>query len=58
MLVYPNEESKDAVTLTKEELHRLDTDEFLNDSLIDYQLKYIQDVRSPSRLLLGRTLML
>ena len=58
VLVYPNEESKDAVTLTKEELHRLDTDEFLNDSLIDYQLKYIQDVRSPSRLLLGRTLML
>ena len=47
VLVYPNEKEKDAITLTKEELDRLDNDEFLNDSLIDYQIKVIQRVCVP-----------
>ena len=47
VLVYPNEKEKDAITLTKEELDRLDNNEFLNDSLIDYQIKVIQRVCVP-----------
>ena len=47
VLVYPNKKEKDAITLTKEELDRLDNDEFLNDSLIDYQIKVIQRVCVP-----------
>ena len=39
VLVYPNEDSKDAVTLTKADVRRLRTDDFLNDSLVDFQLK-------------------
>mmetsp|Transcript_19898 Transcript_19898/g.60361 ORF Transcript_19898/g.60361 Transcript_19898/m.60361 type:complete len:1122 (+) Transcript_19898:164-3529(+) len=43
VLVYPNDQSKDAITLTKEELWRLSHNEFLNDSLVDFYLKFIQD---------------
>ena len=39
--VYPALGEKDAVTLTHEELRRLHDRDFLNDSLIDYQLKVI-----------------
>ena len=42
MLIYPEESAKDAVTLTEEECDRLDEKEFLNDSLVDYELKRIQ----------------
>ena len=47
VLVYPNQNEKDAVTLTEVELDRLDNNEFLNDSLIDYQIKVIQQVCVP-----------
>jgi Ulp1 family protease len=36
-------QSKDAVTLTKGDLNRLMDDEFLNDSLVDFQLRRIQE---------------
>ena len=42
VLIYPEETAKDAVTLTEEECDRLDEKEFLNDSLVDYELKRIQ----------------
>ena len=42
VLIYPEESAKDAVTLTEEECDRLDEKEFLNDSLVDYELKRIQ----------------
>jgi len=42
VLIYPEETAKDAVTLTEEECDRLDEQEFLNDSLVDYELKRIQ----------------
>ena len=40
--VYPDAKAKDAIALTKEELWRLNSREFLNDSLVDYQLKLLQ----------------
>ena len=43
VLIYPDESSKDAVTLTNEDMDRLTTQEFLNDSLVDYELKRIQE---------------
>ena len=41
VLVYPNEDCKDAITLTNDDVWRLGNEEFLNDSLVDYYLKYI-----------------
>ena len=43
VLIYPSASSKDAVTLTNADLDRLTTQEFLNDSLVDYELKRIQE---------------
>ena len=42
VLVYPSSNAHDAVTLTKADEQRLKCDDFLNDSLIDFQLKYIE----------------
>ena len=42
MLIYPNPGEKDAITLTTEEVERLQSNDFLNDSLVDYELKRIQ----------------
>ena len=39
--MYPNEDCKDAITLTNDDVWRLGNEEFLNDSLVDYYLKYI-----------------
>lgn len=39
LLVFPNEKDKDTVTLTTEEIMRLSRNDFLNDSLVDYELK-------------------
>ena len=43
VLVYPNEDAKDAVTITSEEIARLKEHDFLNDSLVDYYMKVIQN---------------
>ena len=43
VLVYPRVDAKDAVTITEEEVVRLQQHEFLNDSLVDYKLKVIQE---------------
>ncbi|KOO25560.1 sentrin-specific protease 7 [Chrysochromulina tobinii] len=50
VLVYPDEQAKDAVTLTDEELQRLVENEYLNDTLVDYKLKQIQASLSPALL--------
>ena len=42
LLVYPNRWTKDAVTLTDHDMRRLKTYDFLNDSLVDYQIKLMQ----------------
>jgi len=42
VLVYPTEDSKDAVTLRTGDVDRLQNNDFLNDSLIDFEVKYIQ----------------
>ena len=41
--MYPRVDAKDAVTITEEEVVRLQQHEFLNDSLVDYKLKVIQE---------------
>ena len=38
---HPPQEAKDGVTITTEELDRLSNNDFLNDSLVDYQLKVL-----------------
>ena len=50
VLVYPDEQTKDAVTLTDEELQRLIQNEYLNDTLVDYKLKQIQASLPPELL--------
>jgi hypothetical protein len=42
--VYPDEATKGAITLTKEELRRLETDDWLNDTLVDYHLWQLSDM--------------
>ena len=49
VLIYPNHDAKDAVTLTTEEVDRLRQNDFLNDSLVDYELKARALHASPRR---------
>jgi Ulp1 family protease len=50
VLVFPNLRDKGALTVTDEEVQRLVQNEYLNDTLIDYQLKQIQASLSPALL--------
>ena len=50
VLVFPNLGDKGALTLTDEEVQRLVQGKYLNDTLIDYQLKQIQASLSPALL--------
>ena len=42
VLVYPRAHDTSAVTLTNDELNRLDDDGWANDTIVDFYLKYIQ----------------
>lgn len=43
LLIYPNIKGQNSVTLYEEDLERLRPDEFLNDSIVEFHLKYNYD---------------
>jgi Ulp1 family protease len=43
VLVYPPPPAADGIQITREDLGRLDPNEFLNDSIIDFYIKYAKE---------------
>ncbi|CCG83150.1 Ubiquitin-like-specific protease 2 [Taphrina deformans PYCC 5710] len=43
LLIYPNVKGQNSVTLYEEDLDRLEPDEFLNDSIVEFYLRYNYD---------------
>ncbi|MCO5586474.1 hypothetical protein L7F22_040414 [Adiantum nelumboides] len=41
-LIYPTEDDRDAVTVTKYDYILLDPDQFLSDTIVDFYIKYVQ----------------